>query len=164
MIAQPNSNGGRLVLYYKLANGVFVLTSEERFDMNQNNVEIKNFSNAKLISMELNQYDHQKNRIESIQYNPIKNEKMTTHFKYDMHNNNIDKVVLNNSSIMASKSVFTYDTKNNLVKIYLYGIAGELKEYTQHYYEYGEAGNWTKKITMINRKPISVVLHRIMYY
>lgn len=164
MIVQHNSDGSQLASFYRLATGVFVKTSEKKFDVNQNNVETKNFSHEKVMSVEVNQYDHQKNRIENIQYNPIRREKRITHFKYDKFNNNIEKIVLNNNSIITSKSVFTYDAKNNLVKCYLYGIGGERKEYTQHHYEYDEAGNWTKKITMINRKPISVALHRIVYY
>ncbi len=164
VMVQQNNDGSQLASYYRLANGVLVKTSEKKFDVNQNNVETRNFSHEKLMSMELNQYDDQKNRIEHIQYNPIRNEKKITHFKYDKHNNIIERIVLNNSSIIVSKSSFIYDAKNNLVRCYFFGIGGELKQYTEHHYEYDEAGNWIKKITMINRKPVSVVLHRIEYF
>ncbi len=159
-----DSRNSKIVLVHKWGNGIFIKTSESLYNEQDQNIENFYFSDNTLIRKEINQYDSQGNRIETIQYYPSKNEERTVHFKYDSLHNVVESVVFNNSLMIESKVITNYDVQHNIVEQFTYGIKGNLKEYVKHRYEYDETGHWTKDITFINKKPVSVRIRKIEYY
>ena len=159
-----DSRNCKIVLVHKWGNGTFIKTSESLYNEQDQNIENFYFSDNTLIRKEINQYDSQGNRIETIQYYPSKNEERTVHFKYDSLHNVVESVVFNNSLMIESKVITNYDVQHNIVEQFTYGIKGNLKEYVKHRYEYDETGHWTKDITFINKKPVSVRIRKIEYY
>ena len=159
-----DSGDRKMVVVHKWGNGTFVKTSESLYNQHDQNIENLYFSDNRLIRKEINQYDSQGNRIETIQYYPSKNEQRTVHFKFDSLHNLIETVVLNSSLMIESKVITNYDEQHNIMELFTYGIKGNLKEYVKHRYEYDETGNWTKDITFINKKPVSVRIRKIEYY
>ncbi len=159
-----DATGKRIDQVLTLFGGVLVITSESVFDEREHNIENYYFSDETLTSKEINRYDSQGNRIETIQYYPFKKVERITHFKYDSLHNNIETIVLNGSLMIESRAIMKYDEKHNVVERFTYGIKGNLKEHVQHKYEYNEVGHWTKDITFINKKPISVTLRVLEYY
>ena len=159
-----DSRNSKIVVVHKWGNGTFIKTSESLYNEQDQNIENFYFSDNTLIRKEINQYDSQGNRIETIQYYPSKNEERTVHFKYDSLHNVVESVVFNNSLMIESKVITNYDVQHNIVEQFTYGIKGNLKEYVKHQYEYDETGHWTKDITFINKKPVSVRIRKIEYY
>lgn len=156
--------GNKVEVVYLLVNGAFFKTSESLYNEKGQNIENNHYSNKTLIHKEINRFDQQSNRIEARQFYPLKMEERITQFKYDGDNNITETVVLNSSLLVESKVTTTYDDKHQVVELFTFGITGNLKEHVKHQYEYDEVGNWTKEITFINNKPVSVRIRNIEYY
>ncbi|MEK6782230.1 MAG: hypothetical protein AABY93_11010 [Bacteroidota bacterium] len=159
-----NSDGNKVTITYILINGSFVKTLESILNKNEHNSENYYFTDNTLVRRDTSKYDGNGNRVETIQYDLLKNEKTIAQYKYDNRNNNIELMVLNNNLMITSKVISTYDDRNNVVETLTYGMLGSLTKRVNHTYEYDDALNWTKDITFVNRKPVYVTLHRIEYY
>lgn len=161
---EVDSAGSTVENRYSLMHNSFAKTATIVFDKLDHHIESYQFTNERIVQEEHNLFDEQGNCIENIQYYPAKKKEKITRYKYDTHHNAIETIVLNSSQMIESKVMARYDDRNNLRESFTYGIQGNLKEYLSHVYEYDEAGNWTKDIRFINKKPISVEVRKIVYY
>ena len=159
-----NSDGNTSIVSYKLIGGEFIKTQERVTDGHERNIENHYFTNGKLTSKDINRFDVRGNRIEVLQEFLLRNEKTITQYKYDKQNNNIETIVLDSNLMLTARVISRYDDKNNLIETLTYGILGSLIKRVKHTYEYDDASNWTKEITFVNSKPVSVTIHRIEYY
>jgi hypothetical protein len=159
-----NSDGNEITITFKEIGGRLIKTIESVVNKQGNNTENYYFTNETLTRTEINKYDTRGNRIETAQYDPARKEENITHYKYDGENNNIEVVKLNTNLMIVSKVISTYDDKKNVVETRTYGILGSLTRHVRYAYEFDEAFNWTKQITFVNNRPISVTLHRIEYH
>jgi hypothetical protein len=159
-----NSDGNTSLVSYTVINGSFIKTQERVTDEHDRNIENYYFTNGKLTSKDINRYDARGNRIEALQEFPLRNEKTITQYKYDDKNNNIEAIVLDNNMMLTARVISRYDDKNNLIETLTYGILGSIIKRVKHTYEYDDDSNWTKEITFVNSKPVSVTIHRIEYY
>ena len=117
---------------------------------------------GKLRVSEHHTYDAKGNRIETIQYFPLTNNRITTRYKYDK--GKMEVVTLLSNKMISSKRIVRYDGKQNIAETFRYGLGGRLEEHQRHLYEYDQAGNWTKHKTIINNKSTSVVIRQIEYF
>jgi hypothetical protein len=158
------TNGNQISSLYVLVKGVFTKTAERVFTKDGHNIESHYFSEEKLTISEINRYDEQGNRIETIQFDPSKNGERIINYKYDDQRNNTETVVMNSSLMIESKTIATFDAKNNVANTKVYGVTGNLRKSINYVYEYDEAGNWTRQMVFENKKLISVTLHHLEYY
>jgi hypothetical protein len=140
-----------------------VKTLESVFDKNGNNVANYYFSDRALESKEIIRYDINRNLLETIQHNLLTNEQIVTRFKYDEQNNKVEVIVLKNN-LVTSKTMSTYDSRDNLTETFSYGVQGTLKGHHKYLYEFDAEGNWTKRINIFNDRPTSVSIRQIEYY
>jgi hypothetical protein len=158
------ANGSSIGLVYTLDKGVLVKTSESLFDDKGRVVETQHWTDERLTGKEINQFDARGNLIEAIIQYPLKKEEQRLLFKYDSLNNKIETIVLNGSLMIESKILTRYDSRGNITELISYGIKGNVKERIMHRYEYDQEGNWIKDITLVNKKPTSVIIRKIEYY
>lgn len=124
---------------------------------------MRNYLNEDVLkSSDKNDYDADGNRIETVQYFPLKNRRTTTQYKYDK--DRVEMATLTTSLMVSSKKVLKYDGKGNLVESFNYGIGGRLEEHQRHLYEYDLAGNWIKRKTITNNKSEAVAIRQIEYF
>lgn len=111
---------------------------------------------------EQHEYDSNGNRMATIQYFPMTNQRITTRYKYGP--GRLETATLLSNKIVSSKKIVRYDPKQNVIETYRYGLGGRLEEHQRHLYEYDPAGNWTKHKTIINNKSISMIIRQLQYY
>jgi hypothetical protein len=155
--------GNRKVTFYERRSGGFVVTLENRFDKNDNNVGSSHYVDGVLKNQEHRNHDANGNVTEYVLFDPSKQEEIITRYEYDKSNRKIGEVVLKNLMV-TSKVMFKYDARNNLSDSFTYGMLGNMVVHEKHVYQYDEEGNWTRQTILINNKPTSVIVHQIEYY
>lgn len=158
-----DSSGYKIFKSYKWISRGLDKTLESVFDKNGNNVANYYFSERTLESQEIRRYDINRNLLEIIQHHPTTNEQIVTRFKYDKQNNKVGAIVLRNN-LVTSKTIFNYDTRNNLTETFNYEVQGTLKGHHKYFYEFDGEGNWTKRINTFNDRPTAVSIRQIEYY
>ena len=161
---QRNDDGTAIIRSYVLARGRFVKVKESGINEREQNIWNAYFTNGTMTASDTSGYDANHNRVEEIYYDLKKNEKTVTQYKYDNRKNITGAIELNNNLMISSKVLSKYDAQDNLVETLTYGMLGNVIKHVRHTYEKDDAGNWTRDITIINSKPVSVTLHRIEYY
>ena len=161
--ARYDSAGYRILTSYERIRGGLIKTLESVFDKNENHCANYYFSDEVLESKEIKRYDVNGNLFETIQYYPLTNEQIVTRFKYDQQNNKVEVVILKNN-LVTTKTIYRYDSKNNLTETFSYGVMGTLEGHHKYLYEFDAEGNWTKRINIFNNQPTTVLRRRIKYF
>ncbi len=163
-VVTKDSLGNKIEQSYTYSNGSLSKTLECIYDQDGNQIQRSLFANGQLKQKEANQFNEYGDRIETIQYFPQKGEQKVMHFKYDSAHNLIETIVLNSTQMIEEKVITKFDRLKNITEQFTYGLTGNLKESIRYTYEFDEEDQWTKRITLINRKPVSVTIRRIEYY
>ena len=80
-------------------------------------------------------------------------------YEYDNNGNKIEEVWSS-----GTKFTYKYNNQNTLIEIYKFADDGSLIERQKFTYEYDKIGNWIKRITYLNDKPIYIKERLFEYY
>lgn len=134
-----------------------MMGEDEKNDSNRDYLD-----DGTLKKSEQHEYDSTGNRIATIQYFPMTNQRITTRYKYG--SGRLETATLLSNKIVSSKKIMRYDHKYNVIETFRYGLGGRLEEHQRHLYEYDPAGNWTKHKTITNNKAVSMMIRQIEYF
>jgi len=162
-VTTHDSLGQRIFTTYERINSRLVKSLESIFDNNENNVANYYFSNGTLTLKETQTHDITGNLLETIQYYPLEGTPTIIRFKFDEQNNKVEEAVLKNN-LVTTKTIYRYDSKNNLTETFRYGVQGTLEAHHRYVFEFDADSNWTKQIDLFNDRPTSVLVRRIEYY
>lgn len=83
--------------------------------------------------------------------------------RYDKKGNNIELVLYKEDGSIAGKTIMEYDKRSNIVMEVFFDERGS-NEITEYRYLYDYNGNWTRKTTICDGDPMSIIERKIEYY
>jgi hypothetical protein len=159
-----DNNQNRVLTTYQILHAQPVKTDEVTFDSQNHIVKSESFTNGQLVYTEINEYDERGNQIGSVKQYHLKKDRKIFQYKYDQNNCRIEMVILDRNFMIESRVAYKYDAFHNPLKTFTYGTDGTLREVKSDSYQYDEAGNWIKKTTFLNGKPVLVTIRNIEYF
>lgn len=157
---------GRKIEYQcNVTEGNFSYKSTFIYDENGNiSEEIAKYSDGSLYYKSTFSYDDKGNQTEYTLYNLVGNVIKRITFKYDDLKRVIEENTLKPDGTLTTRYTYKYDNNGNKIEHAAYNPDNTLKGILTFKYEYDSSGNWAKKTTFKNDKPIEITERVIELY
>ncbi len=140
-----------------VTEGNFSYTSKFSYDDKGRMIEeVARYSDGSLYYKATFGYDEKGNQTEYTLYNLMGNVLKHITFKYDDANRVIEESTLKPDGTLITRYIYKYDNHGNKIEHAAYNPDNSLKGALTFEYVYDAAGNWIKKTTLKNGKPIEI--------
>jgi len=108
-------------------------------------------------------YDKKGNMISHATFDKFDGIQVRDEYRYDNKGNKIGWNVLRDNKV-SLKAAYKFDSHGNITEQQAVEASGNVLDKRSYMYEYDSKGNWTRKIVLIDKKPVILTERVITYY